>query len=93
MKRQKLNHQEILSNRAKATGGEDQFCDSCGERLVFAMECGEQRFSLGLTTILECLRAAEINGHIPEIDIEWWRKVGGNNNNLHTGVIDKYEGE
>jgi hypothetical protein len=32
-------------------------------------------FSLGLVTVLECLRLAEQQGHVPELPPEWWTMI------------------
>lgn len=49
---------------------------SCDEYMVFAMKDQHHRFTLGLGTILECLHAAEKEGAVPPLPVDWWFKVG-----------------
>ncbi|MCL1996840.1 MAG: hypothetical protein FWG63_11585 [Defluviitaleaceae bacterium] len=55
-------------------------CEICSEPIIFALstENGEN-FSIGLTTVLECLRIAQEQGHVPDIDeeTEFWCKMVG----------------
>ena len=58
----------------------DQACAECQERLVFALQVGDETVSIGLSTVLQCLKVAELGKYLPEIDegIErggWWLKV------------------
>lgn len=50
-------------------------CECCHEELVFAMKDKYHEFSLGLSTVLECVAIAEANGYLPEIDKTWWHMV------------------
>lgn len=54
-------------------------CDSCNEVLAFAMEMERpsKRFSIGLYTVLECLKIAEVEGYLPRLPEEWWTEVAG----------------
>lgn len=65
--------QTILKNRAKLkeqspTEGNGQCCDNY---LTFALKDNYHEFSLGITTVLECLLVAESTGDIPELPDEW----------------------
>lgn len=64
-------HTGILENRASlcAPAATEVFCPSCDESLIFAMQ---NQFSLGLSTVLECLALAEKAGHVPPLPPEWW---------------------
>lgn len=69
-----LNHDAILTNRAARTEAapEEVHCTVCNEPLVFGMRDTHHEFSVGLTTVLECLYAAEKNGYTPALPGEWW---------------------
>lgn len=45
---------------------------SCDEYMVFAMKDSYHSFSLGLETVLECIRAAELEGAVPRLPAQWW---------------------
>lgn len=71
---------DIYTNRAKlphnsgvATDCTDFEC--CPEELVFAMQDTKHAFSLGLTTVLECLDIAEREGYVPPLPDDWWNLV------------------
>jgi hypothetical protein len=67
---------EILGNRAKAGGGHEwNRCEECGENLVFAMEDNHHKFSVGVGTVLECLRIAEGEGAVPRLPNDWWAEI------------------
>lgn len=69
-----VDHKSILENRADLGSPEAQdFSD--GEELVFALQDRHHQFSLGLTTILQCVRLAEQEGGVPALPEEWWIQV------------------
>ena len=60
----------------------EQACPNCQEALVFAFQVGDNTISLGLSTILECLKIAEDEGYLPKIDegkeygsFAWWPRA------------------
>lgn len=72
------NHQELLENRAVYDGPQSQevLCPHCGEELIFGLRDNKHGFSLGLTTVLECLAVAEKQGYVPNLPDEWWILIG-----------------
>lgn len=44
-------------------------------RLLFALEDKQRRFSLGVDTVLQCLRIAEDRGQVPKLPDEWWTET------------------
>ena len=50
-------------------------CFNCNETIYFALRDKDRTFSIGLTTILECLCFAEEQGEIPTLPNEWWNSV------------------
>ncbi len=50
-------------------------CEECMEDYVFAMKDKHHEFSIGLTTILECLSLAEKEGAVPKLPNDWWIEV------------------
>lgn len=69
-----MNHESILDNRATRTdeAPKKSHCEVCDEMLVFGLKDRHHTFSLGLTTVLECLRAAEQSGYVPPLSTGWW---------------------
>lgn len=67
-------------NSANSVGDEDDnplskdnmsfFC--CDDPILFQMRDRYHEFSLGLFTILDCLKIAEQKGHVPKLPDEWW---------------------
>lgn len=57
------------------TGETPVYCESCKELLVFAMRDKEHTFSLGLSTVLDCLRIAETRGFVPHLPDTWWGQL------------------
>ena len=71
----KLLH-ETFANRAKFIPGQENFtkqtCECCYDRIVFALSSNDAHFTVGISTILECLSVAEKEGAIPPIGSDWW---------------------
>lgn len=69
-----LNHPAILDNRAQLEGSPPTHtgAECCNQHLVFALQDRHHQFSLGLETVLQCLRAAEREGAVPELPAYWW---------------------
>ncbi len=64
---------EAFQNRALLAGKTtNSSCDNCFENLIFALKDNSHEFSIGLLTILECLKFAEDNGAVPTLPYEWW---------------------
>ncbi|MDR2572763.1 MAG: XRE family transcriptional regulator [Desulfovibrio sp.] len=51
---------------------EEKFADCCADPLLFAMRDNYHEFVMGLFTILQCLRLAEKEGHVPSLPEGWW---------------------
>lgn len=54
---------------------EEKFSDCCADPLLFAMRDKYHEFTMGLFTVLQCLRLAEKAGHIPPLPMGWWASV------------------
>lgn len=52
--------------------GEPKYPDCCDDTLMFGMRDNHHAFSIGLSTILECLRYAEREGEVPRLPEGWW---------------------
>ena len=58
-------------------------CPQCQEAMIFALKIGEKEVSIGLNTILACLKIAEKEGYVPPLEGEnsqffansWWCKI------------------
>ncbi|WP_281687535.1 hypothetical protein [Pseudomonas citronellolis] len=74
-----MNHDQILQNRARLskTDGEMVENDCCSGAVIFALQDRHHQFSLGLETVLECLRFAEGSGALPALPDDWWNSVRG----------------
>ena len=71
-----MNHENVFFNRAKVENAESINCDNCFESLVFALRDSEGRkFTVGLTTMLECLKFAISQGELPKLPYTWGMKV------------------
>ena len=75
---------DTFNNRAKYTNEHEcktHNCEFCSEPIVFALasEKGES-FSVGLTTILNCLKIAQEQGHIPKIAPSFWMQMANSYN-------------
>lgn len=67
---------EIFFNRADVKNAEREVCDNCFEHMVFLLcDSHNQEFSIGLTTILECLIFAIENGDLPKIPQSWLQNI------------------
>lgn len=68
----------IFQNRAvlqNETPVSENQCEKCYEPLMFALASKKSDFSIGLYTILECLRLAEKQGAVPGLAYDWWYTV------------------
>ncbi len=64
-----------VDNPAQLVTGQSPECDVCNEALLFAMKDNYHQFSITLSTVLECLRAAEQAGEVPPLPSDWWYQV------------------
>ena len=84
---QKMENDEYLSNPAEFEKKEhrctDPDCLDCDEPIYFAMHDKHHKFSLSLTTLIECLKFAENEGAIPPIDISWWGEISNRVPSIH----------
>ena len=53
----------------------DKYCDDCGNPCLFHMKDSTHEFTIGLIDILRCVKFAENEGVIPEIESKWWNTV------------------
>ena len=72
-----INHKEIFFNRAEVKEAERVCCDNCFEQVVFLLNDKEHEFSMGLSTVLECLAFAIKNGDLPKLPRSWLSDVDG----------------
>ena len=64
--------QEIFFNRAEVEERLRITCDNCFEHMVFMLsDSQEHRFSIGISTILECLMFAIGSGDLPKLPQSW----------------------
>lgn len=71
-----MSHNTTLANRAEYVSGPEQaLADCCDDPLLFAMQDKEHTFSMGLFTILRCLRIAENAGYVPSLPENWWYSI------------------
>lgn len=66
-----FNKEKIFLNRAEATKAERIHCENCCEQVVFLLKDNNHEFSIGLSTILECLVFAIGNGDLPKLPASW----------------------
>ncbi|MBU2856342.1 hypothetical protein [Acidithiobacillus sp.] len=70
-----MDHEAILDNRADLASADAQDSSVNEEEMVFALQDQHHKFSMGLSTILQCLRMAEQEGGIPKLPSDWWIQV------------------
>lgn len=66
---------EIFFNRAEALEAENISCENCFEETVFLLKDKEHEFSMGLTTVLQCLEFAIKIGSLPKLPASWTSDV------------------
>lgn len=69
------NLKEIFFNRADVESAERVVCDKCFEHIVFMLKDNNHEFSVGLSTILECLAFAISSGDLPKLPLSWLADV------------------
>lgn len=74
-----MNLEDIYNNRA-SLGKTDNHRDAtdsecCEEELVFALQDKYHRFSVGLSTILNCLYIADQESYVPPLPDAWWAQI------------------
>ena len=69
-----MDHEAILDNRAALASADQDFSVN-EEEMVFALQDRHHKFSMGLPTILQCLRMAEREGGVPKLPKDWWIQV------------------
>lgn len=74
---EKNNHKEIFFNRAEALAAENISCENCFEAVVFLLKDKDHEFSMGLTTVLQCLEFAVKSGSLPKLPVSWLSDVEG----------------
>lgn len=80
-----MDARKIFETRATLQPGQEAAendCERCGDPLIFAMQDRQHQFSLGLVTVLQCLRVAEREGFVPALPPEWWWAVESRYNQL-----------
>ncbi|WP_414041274.1 hypothetical protein ACJU26_04125 [Acidithiobacillus sp. M4-SHS-6] len=70
-----MDHEAVLDNRASLDGTGVQDSSENEEEMVFALQDRHHRFSMGLSTVLQCLRMAEQEGGVPHLPSDWWIQV------------------
>jgi len=68
-----LDKTDGYTNRAVLRDCTEYEC--CHEELVFALKDNCHEFSIGLSTILECVAVAEKEGYLPKLPDKWWLDI------------------
>lgn len=68
---------DIFFNRADVEAVSKINCDNCNEQVVFLLQDKDHKFSIGLTTLLDCIAFAIKNGNLPKLPYEWLHQVDG----------------
>lgn len=69
---------DAFLNRADLSGSNPQDhsdCDRCDDEIIFRLKDNHHEFSIGLTTILNCLKLAEDKNAIPKLSDKWWMSI------------------
>jgi len=70
-----MDHKTILDNRAVLDTSGIQDSSVNEEEMIFALQDRHHQFSMGLSTVLQCLRMAEREGGVPDLPEDWWIQV------------------
>jgi len=70
-----MENKEIFFNRAEILEAENMSCENCFEQVVFLLKDREHEFSMGLTTVLQCLAFAISQGELPKLPRSWCSDV------------------
>ncbi len=65
------NHQEMNDRKVSFECAEEITCDNCCESVIFHLRDCEHEFTMGLSTVLECLMFAIKQGDLPKLPISW----------------------
>ena len=80
---------EVFFNRAEVENADQIVCDNCFEEIVFMLrDSYGHEFSLGLTTVLDCLAFAVNGGNLPKLPVSWLSDV---DHNYGTGYSENEE--
>lgn len=74
------NEASTIQNGDCDIQSQDNTCDYCNDPLLFAMQDNFHKFSIGLFTILQCLKLAEDEGHVPHLPEDWWIQLANRYN-------------
>lgn len=66
-----MNKKMTFNNRATVKAGERVNCDKCYEHTVFFLKDNYHEFSMGLSTVLECVMFAIRKGDLPKLPNSW----------------------
>lgn len=82
-------HEDRIINRAELADPDPEKGNGqcCLNHLLFAMRDQHHEFTIGITTILECLIIAERQGAVPELPDGWVNEVV-NHYDLHVPAIE-----
>ena len=69
------NHHEMNERRAVLEEAEEMVCDQCDERVIFHLRDREHEFTMGLSTVLQCLMFAIEQGDLPKLPLSWCTDV------------------
>lgn len=65
------NHQEMNDRRVGLEKAEEIACDNCCESVIFHLRDKDHEFTMGLSTVLECLMFAISQGDLPKLPLSW----------------------
>lgn len=71
----KNKNKKIFFSRAEVEKAEQICCENCFEQVVFMLKDKDHEFSMGLSTVLDCLAFAVKNGDLPKLPLSWVNAV------------------
>lgn len=66
---------DVFFTRAEVEEAERIHCDNCFEQVVFQLRDKDHEFSMGLSTMLNCIKFAIQNGDLPKLPQSWVSSV------------------
>ncbi|MBR5087932.1 MAG: hypothetical protein IK093_00740 [Ruminiclostridium sp.] len=69
------DHHEMSVRRVSLEEIEEMVCDGCDEKVIFHLRDKDHEFTMGLSTVIECLMFAVEQGDVPKLPLSWCSDV------------------
>ncbi len=69
------DHNEMNDKKVVLESSEEIVCNNCPETVIFHLKDNNHEFSMGLSTVIECLIFAVQCGELPKLPLSWLTDV------------------